>query len=141
MSFERDATVSAYLAAHKLGLPGCKTELDTYMALAKDLQRQLQGYQESAAIAVAEAANRRNEIINQVFAAPQEEAYWHLQLTKDEFYYLSCILCHIVPAGKISKSLLDKMSLDDLDVDDFELIQFKGNEIGGYSITINEENV
>lgn len=72
---------------------------------------------------------------------PKEEAYWHLQLTKEEFYYLSCILGHLVPAGKISESLLDKVSLDDLDCSDFDLIQFKGDEIGGYSITINEENV
>lgn len=139
MSFERDATVSAYLTANKLGLPGCKTELDTYMALAKDLQRQLQAYQESAAIAVA--ANRREEVINQMFAVPQEQAYYHLHLSKAEYYYLSCILGHLVPAGKISKSLLDKVSTFQLDVDDFDLIQFKGNEIGGYSITINEENV
>lgn len=70
---------------------------------------------------------------------PQEQAYWYLQLTKEEYYYLSCILGHLVPAGKISKSLIDKVSLDDLDCSDFDLIQFKGDEVGGYSITINEE--
>lgn len=72
---------------------------------------------------------------------PQEQAYWHLQLSGEEYYYLSCILGHLVPAGKISKSLLDKVSTYDLDCSDFDLIQFKGDEIGGYSITINEENV
>ena len=85
-----------------------------------------------------EAAQRREEVINQMFAPPQEQAYWHLQLTKEEYYYLSCILGHLVPAGEISKSLLNKVGLDDLDCEDFDLIQFKGDEIGGYSITINE---
>mgnify|MGYP000885060605 CR=1 FL=1 len=132
MSFERDATVSAYLTAHKLGLPGCKTELDTYTALAKDLQRQLQTYQETTALAA-------REVINQMCAASQKQAYWNLQLTKEEYYYLSCILGHLVPAGKISKSLLDKVGLDELDSEDFDFIQFKGDEVGGYSITINEE--
>jgi len=127
MSFERDATVSTYLAAHKLGLPGCKTELDTYMALAKDLQRQLQTYQETAAPAAT-------EVINQMFAAPQEQAYWNLQLSKEEFYYLSCILGHLVPAGKISKSLLDKVSLDDLDCSDFDKVVLSTTEI-----KLNEE--
>jgi len=129
MSFERDATVSAYLTAHKLGLPGCKTELDTYTALAKDLQRQLQAYQETAALTA-------KEVINQMFAAPQEQACWHLQLTKDEYYYLSCILGHLVPAGKISKSLLDKVSLDELDCEDFDKVLLSTTEI-----KLNEENV
>ena len=71
--------------------------------------------------------------------AAQEQAYHYLQLSKEEFYYLSCILGHLVPAGKISKSLLDKVSLDELDCSDFDLIQLKGDEVGGYSITINEE--
>lgn len=70
---------------------------------------------------------------------PQEQAYSNLQLTKEEYYYLSCILGHLVPAGKISKSLLDKVSLDDLSFKDFELIEFKGDQIGGYSITLNED--
>lgn len=64
-----------------------------------------------------------------------------VNFTKEEYYYLSCILGHLVPAGKISKSLLDKVSLDELDCEDFDLVQFKGDEIGGYSITINEESV
>ena len=94
---------------------------------------------EQDAVDVSQASNRRNEVINQMFAVPQEQTYWHVQLTKDEYYYLSCILGHLVPAGKISKSLLDKMSLDELDCSDFDLVRFKGDEIGGYSITINEE--
>lgn len=82
------------------------------------------------------------EIAVKVFDSFQEsrqQAYWHLDLSKDEYYYLSCILGHLVPAGKISKSLLDKVNLDELDCEDFDLIQFKGDEVGGYSITINEE--
>ncbi len=143
MSFERDATVSAYLAAHKMGLPGCKTELDTYISLAKDLQRQLQSYQESAALAVAQVANRRNEFVENFFKTRDEQPSnkYQLVLSEDEHYYLSCIVGHLVPAGKISKSLLDKVSLDELDCEDFDLVRFKGDEVGGYSITINEENV
>lgn len=71
------------------------------------------------------------------FNAPKSA--YRLELSEDEYYYLSCILGHLVPAGKISKSLLDKVSTYDLDCEDFDLIQFKGDEIGGYSITINEE--
>lgn len=69
----------------------------------------------------------------------QEEDLIGIEFNADEYYYLSCILGHVVPAGKISKSLLDKVSTFQLDVDDFDLIHFKGDEIGGYSITINEE--
>ena len=90
---------------------------------------------------IYEAAQRRNEVISQMFAPPQEQAYWHLELTKEEYYYLSCILGHLVPAGSVSNSLLDKVSTFQLDVDDFDLVRFKGDEIGGYSITINEESV
>lgn len=76
-----------------------------------------------------EAAQRRDEVINQMFAPPQEQAYWHLQLTKEEYYYLSCILGHLVPAGDISKSLLDKVSLDDLDCEDFDRVSLSCTEI------------
>lgn len=64
---------------------------------------------------------------------------YRLELSEDEYYYLSCILGHLVPAGKISKRLLDKVSLDELDCEDFDLVQFKGDEVGGYSIKINED--
>ena len=79
--------------------------------------------------------NQLSEFIN-AFNAPK--SYYRLELTEQEYYYLSCILGHLVPAGEISKSLLNKVGLDDLDCEDFDLIQFKGDEIGGYSITINE---
>lgn len=82
-----------------------------------------------------EAAQRRDEVINEMFAPPQEQAYWHLQLTKEEYYYLSCILGHLVPAGEISKSLLDKVSLDDLDCEDFDRVSLSCTEI-----KLNENN-
>ena len=78
---------------------------------------------------IYEAAQRRDEVISQMFAPPQEQAYWHLELTKEEYYYLSCILGHLVPAGSVSKSLLDKVSLDDLDVDDFDKIILSDTQI------------
>lgn len=98
---------------------------------------------EQDALDVAKAANRRNEFVENFFKTPDEQFgnKYQLVLSEDEYYYLSCILGHLVPAGKISKSLLDKVSTYDLDCKDFDLIQFKGDEIGGYSITINEENV
>ena len=76
-----------------------------------------------------EAAQRRDEVINQVFAPPQEQAYWHLQLSKEEYYYLSCILGHLVPAGSVSKGLLDKVSLDDLDCEDFDKVILSDTQI------------
>ena len=76
-----------------------------------------------------EAAQRREEVINQMFAAPQEQAYWHLQLTKEEYYYLSCILGHLVPARSVSKSLLDKVGLDDLDCEDFDKVILSDTQI------------
>lgn len=97
---------------------------------------------EQDTIDVAEAANKRNDMVSKfmdAFNAPRSEH--RLELSKEEYYYLSCILGHLVPAGEISKSLLDKVSTFQLDVDDFDLIRFKGDETGGYSITINEENV
>ena len=95
---------------------------------------------ERDALDVAEAANRRNDFVANFFKIPDEQSSnkYQLVLSEEEYYYLSCILGHLVPAGDISKSLLDKVSLDDLDCEDFDLIQFKGDEIGGYSITINE---
>lgn len=63
------------------------------------------------------------------FSQSQEQAYWHLQLTKEEYYYLSCILGHLVPAGEISKSLLDKVGLDDLDCEDFDRVVLSCTEI------------
>jgi hypothetical protein len=51
MSFEKHATVSAYLSAHKLGLTGFNcSELDMYKAMAKDLYNQLKAYEEKEAL-------------------------------------------------------------------------------------------
>jgi len=107
------------------------------------MYQQPQSYADMFAQAKVELFKQVDQYFNHKVKEYEEsvsnKAYWYLQLTREEFYYLSCILGHLVPAGKISKSLLDKVSLDDLDVDDFDLIQLKGDEIGGYSITINEE--
>ena len=91
-----------------------------------DYQRKEREQQEAD---LYEAAQRRDEVINQMFAPSQEQAYWHLQLTKEEHYYLSCILGHLVPAGDISKSLLDKVGLDDLDCQDFDKVILSDTQI------------
>lgn len=74
-------------------------------------------------------SEQQEEVVTQMFAAPQEKAYWHLQLTKEEYYYLSCILGHLVPAGEISKSLLDKVSTYELDYEDFDKVVLTCTEI------------
>ena len=48
----------------------------------------------------------------------------NVNFTKEEYYYLSCILGHLVPTGEISKSLLDKVGLDNLDCEDFDKVEF-----------------
>ena len=52
-----------------------------------------------------------------------------VNFTKEEYYYLSCILGHLVPAGEISKGLLDKVSLGDLDCEDFDRVTLSCTEI------------
>lgn len=93
--------------------------------------------EEQEALDVAVVVNRRNEVVNRMFDAPQGRACHHIQLSEQEYYYLSCILGYLVPAGKISKSLLSKVSSYDLGCEDFDLVKFKGDEIGGYSITLD----
>lgn len=96
---------------------------------------------EQDALDVEEAANRRNDFIANFFKTPNELPgnKYQLVLSEEEYYYLSCILGHLVPAGEISKSLLDKVSLDDLDVNDFDKIEFSGTSVGGHQIRINED--
>ena len=53
----------------------------------------------------------------------------NVNFTKEEYYYLSCILGHLVPAGEISKSLLDKVGLDDLDCEDFDKVVLSDTQI------------
>lgn len=86
---------------------------------------------EQDALDVAEAANRRNDFVANFFKTPDELPgnKYQLVLSEEEYYYLSCILGHLVPAGDISKSLLDKVSLDDLDVDDFDKVVITCTEI------------
>lgn len=57
------------------------------------------------------------------------KSYYRLELSEEEYYYLSCILGHLVPAGEISKSLLDKVGLDDLDCEDFDKVVLTCTEI------------
>ena len=88
------------------------------------------------ALDVEEAANRRNDFVANFFKVPDEQPkQYQLVLSEEEYYYLSCILGHLVPAGDISKSLLDKVSLDDLDCEDFDLVSLSCTEI-----KLNENN-
>lgn len=85
---------------------------------------------EQGALDVAEAANKRFTAVSEFFDAfNAPRSYYRLELTKEEYYYLSCILSHLVPAGEISKSLLDKVSLDDLDVNDFDKVVLSDTQI------------
>lgn len=86
---------------------------------------------EQDALDVAEAANRRNDFVANFFKTPDELPgnKYQLVLSEEEYYYLSCILGHLVPAGEISKSLLDKVSLDDLDCEDFDRVVLSCTEI------------
>lgn len=90
---------------------------------------------EQDALDVAEAANKRNDMVSKfmdAFNAPRSE--YRLELSKEEHYYLSCILGHLVPAGEISKSLLDKVSTYELDCEDFDKVVLSCTEI-----KLNEE--
>lgn len=53
----------------------------------------------------------------------------NVNFTKEEYYYLSCILGHLVPTGDISKSLLDKVSTYDLDCEDFDKVILSDTQI------------
>lgn len=96
---------------------------------------------EQDALDVAEAANRRNDFVANFFKTPDElpENKYQLVLSEEEYYYLSCILGHLVPAGEVSKSLLDKISLNDLDCEDYDKVKF--NQDPNYpQIELNENN-
>lgn len=86
---------------------------------------------EQDALDVEEAANRRNDFVANFFKTPEELSgnKYKLVLSEEEYYYLSCILGHLVPAGDISKSLLDKISLNDLDCEDFDRVVLSCTEI------------
>ena len=92
---------------------------------------------EQDALDVEEAANRRNDFVANFFKTSDELPgnKYQIVLTEEEYYYLSCILGHLVPSGEISKSLLDKVGLDDLDVDDFDKVVLTCTEI-----KLNENN-
>lgn len=86
---------------------------------------------EQDALDVEEAANRRNDFVANFFKTPDELPgnKYQLVLSEEEYYYLSCILGHLVPAGDISKSLLDKVGLDDLDCEDFDKVVLSDTQI------------
>ena len=69
------------------------------------------------------------------FQNKEPSKQYQLVLSEEEYYYLSCILGHLVPAGEISKSLLGKVSLDDLDCEDFDRVSLSCTEI-----KLNENN-
>ncbi|QGH72611.1 MAG: hypothetical protein [Myoviridae sp. ctThM1] len=94
---------------------------------------------EQDALDLAEAANKRLTAVSEFFDAfSNPKSYYRLDLSQDEYYYLSCILGHLVPAGKISKSLLHKVSLDELDCEDFDLVEFSGQPRESYQFKIKE---
>jgi hypothetical protein len=86
---------------------------------------------EQDALDVEEAANRRSDFVVNFFKTPDELPWnkYQLVLSEEEYYYLSCILGHLVPAGEISKSLLDKVGLDDLACEDFDKVVLTCTEI------------
>ena len=92
---------------------------------------------EQDALDVAEAANRRNDFVANFFNITDEQSSnkYQLVLSEEEYYYLSCILGHLVPAGEVSKSLLGKVSLEGLDCEDFDLVSLSCTEI-----KLNENN-
>ena len=87
---------------------------------------------EQDALDVAAENNQLQEFIG-AFNAPRSE--YRLSLSSKEYYYLSCILGHLVPAGEISKSLLDKVSTYELDCEDFDKVSLSCTEI-----KLNEDN-
>lgn len=104
------------------------------------MYQQPQSYADMFVQARAELLKQVDQYFNHKVKEYEEsvsnKAYWYLQLTREEFYYLSCILGHLIPAGKISKSLLDKVSLDELDCSDFDKVLLSTTEI-----KLNEGNV
>lgn len=90
-----------------------------------------------------EATHRREEVVNQMFAAPQEEACWHVQLSKDEYYFLCVLVGHLVPNNGITRSLLDKFSLD-LECEDYDRLEFVVNVVNNQAdvqMKLNEFNL
>lgn len=91
---------------------------------------------EQDALDVAEAADKRFTAVSEFFDAfNAPKSYYRLELSEEEYYYLSCILGHLVPGGYISKSLLDKVGLDGLDCEDFDRVVLSCTEI-----KLNENN-
>lgn len=86
---------------------------------------------EQDALDVSEAADRRNDFVANFFKTSDELPgnKYQLVLSEEEYYYLSCILGHLAPAGEISKSLLNKVSTYELDCEDFDKVSLSCTEI------------
>ena len=111
----------------KIGDSSITISFETYQDFLDYQQKE----REQDDLDVTEAANRRNDFVANFFNIPDEQSSnkYQLVLSEEEYYYLSCILGHLVPAGDISKSLLDKVSLDDLDCEDFDRVVLSCTEI------------
>lgn len=96
---------------------------------------------EQDGLVAMEEVDLPNDFVADFFRVPDEmpSKQYQLVLSGEEYYYLSCILGHLVPAGSVSKSFLDKVSTYDLESEDFDKIQFVGHVLGGYSIKLAEE--
>jgi hypothetical protein len=118
---------------------------DSSITLSFENYRDFLDYQkkerEQDGLVAVEEADLPNDFVVNFFKTPNEvpSSKYQLVLSEEEYYYLSCILGHLVPAGDISKSLLDKVSTYDLESEDFDKIQFVGDVLGGYSIKLAEE--
>ena len=86
---------------------------------------------EHDALVAVEEADLPNDFVVNFFNIPDEQSSnkYQLVLSEEEYYYLSCILGHLVPTGSISKSLLDKVRLDDLGCEDFDRVSLSCTEI------------
>ena len=86
---------------------------------------------EQDGLVAIEEADLPNDFVVNFFNIPNEQSSneYQLVLSEKEYYYLSCILGHLVPAGDISKGLLDKVGLDDLDCEDFDRVVLSCTEI------------
>lgn len=74
---------------------------------------------------------------------PQEEASWHVQLSKEEYYFLYILVGHLIPNNGITRSLLDKFNLD-LECEDYDRLKFVVNVVNNQAdvqMKLNEFNL
>lgn len=73
----------------------------------------------------------------------QQEASWHVQLSKEEYYLLCILVGHLIPNNGITGSLLDKFSLN-LECRDYDRLEFKigvVNNQADVQMKLNEFNL